>query len=478
VRFEPLSKKDLELIHECTMETLSSTGVIMEGEAAREALFSAGCREEKGRLLFPAHLVEDALKNPPQFTIYGVDEAIVMPLTDAERSYAHNFGSVSVFLQPGSNTVQEAKVQDLVDFIRLSDALPHLDMVVPSLRPTDLPEEVASVAMTVFAMKYTRKPVDIGTASDLWEVRYLLEVASAVRGGMDKLRIKPMGTISISPLSPLCFPADITASIVECARLGIPMTMLPCPTRGLTAPLTLIGGLVQQNAEQLAFLTLVRVINRSCPLLYTCRLAAADMRTGFVGGNDPDLGIAGACVAQIARLYGLPSGVYGLDTGSVLPDLQSGYERAINCLPPVLAGATFVSGMGLLNGGLLASAEQLVLDDEILAMIMHRRQGLRVNREAVGLSVIEAVMNGGNFLSQTHTRDYLRSGELYMGRQGNSLPYAQWQAQGEPDLRESACRKIETLLAQHPGSYLDEALSLELDRIIEKARLEKEAHSR
>lgn len=478
MRFEPLSPEDLNLIHECTLEILSSTGVVIEGDLAREALFGAGCREEKKRMLFPAPIVEKALKNPPSLTIYGIDQSIVMPLTGAERTYTHNFGSVSMLLEPGGSVIREAGVKDLVDLIRISDLLPHLDMVVPSLRPADLPEEVASIAMTIFAMKNTRKPVDIGTASDAWEARCLIEAASAIRGGIMRLQEKPMGTVSLSPLSPLNFPADITGAIVECAQLGIPMTMLPCPTRGLTAPLTLIGGLVQQNAEQLAFLTLVRAINRDCPLLYTCRLASADMRTGFVGGNDPDLGIAGACVAQIARRYGLPSGVYGLDTGSVLPDMQSGYERAINCLPPVLAGATFVSGMGLLNGGLLASAEQLIIDDEILAMIMHRRQGLRVNREAIGLQVIEAVMDGGHFLSQTHTRDYLRAGELYMGKLGNSLAFAEWQSRGAPDLRKQACQRIEKLLAQHPGGYLDEALNLELDRILKKAQQEKEKQSR
>ena len=213
------------------------------------------------------------------------------------------------------------------------------------------------------------------------------------RQGLDRLKSKPMGTISISPLSPLNFPADIAEAIVDCAELGLPLTMLPCPTRGLTAPLTLIGGLVQQNAEQLAFLTLARLVNRSCPLVYTCRLAAANMRTGFVGGKDPDLGLSGACVAQIARYYGLPSGVYGMDTGASLPDIQSGYERAINCLPPVLARATMVSGFGLLNGGLLASAEEMVIDNEIYGMLMHRLGGdLTVNEEIIGVEVVKACL--------------------------------------------------------------------------------------
>ncbi|HSW36522.1 MAG TPA: trimethylamine methyltransferase family protein, partial [Candidatus Limnocylindrales bacterium] len=310
--FEPLSPKNLQTIHDSTLKILEETGARLEGEEARELLIAAGCREAGQRLLFPAKLVEDCLRDPVPVTLYGVDPNIILPLTKATRSYAHNFGSVSVLLDPKDNLIREAVVQDLVDFIRISDSLPHLDLVVPSLRPTDLPEEIASLAMTVFAMQNTTKPVDIGTASDRWEIRFLIRIAAAVRGTLEQLKEKPMGTLSISPLSPLNFPSDITEAIIESARSGLPVTMLPCLTRGLTAPITLVGGLVQQNAEQLAFLTLARLVNRGTPLIYTCRLASANMRTGSVNGRDPDIGFSGACTAQLARYYGLPSGVYGL----------------------------------------------------------------------------------------------------------------------------------------------------------------------
>ncbi|MCJ7806484.1 MAG: trimethylamine methyltransferase family protein [Clostridia bacterium] len=471
--YEPLTAADLQLMHDITLNILSETGAVIEGKEAREILLTAGCREAGKRLLFPSQLVEDNLADPVSVTLYGVDEAIILPLTEASRSYAHNFGSVSVLLDPKTDTIREATVADLEVFIRISDSLPHLDMVVPSLRPADIPEEIISIAMTAYALQNTGKPVDIGTASDAWEVRYLIKVAAAARGSLERLIKKPMGTISISPLSPLNFPADISGAIIEGARSGLPLTMLPCPTRGLTAPLTLAGGLVQQNAEQLAFLTLARLINRHTPLVYTCRMAAANMRTGFVGGKDPDLGFSGACVAQIARHYGLPSGVYGMDTGSVLPDLQSGYERAINCLYPVLARATFVSGMGLLNGGLLASAEQLVIDDEIYGMITHRQDGLEVNEETSGAAVIKAVMEGGNFLAQEHTRDFMRKGELYQGKLGNDSPFEEWRAAGSKTVRDAAKEKMEQIIARHPGRFLDESVCREIDSILLQARQEK-----
>ena len=473
MRYEPLTAADIQLMHDSTLKVLAETGAVVEGDEAREMLLSAGCREDGNRLLFPAALVEDCLANRVPVTLYGVDENIVLPLTDAPRSYSHNFGSVSILLDPETDQIREATVCDLVDFIRISDSLPHLDMVVPSLRPTDLPEEIASLAMTAFTLQNTSKPVDIGTASDVWEVRFLIKLAAAVRGSVARLVEKPMGTLSISPLSPLNFPADITGAIIESARSGLPVTMLPCPTRGLTAPLTLAGGLVQQNAEQLAFLTLARLVNKATPLVYTCRLAAANMRTGFVGGKDPDLGFSGACVAQLARHYGLPSGVYGMDTGSVIPDIQSGYERAINCLYPVLAQATFVSGMGLLNGGLLASAEQLVIDDEIYGMVIHRDSGIDVSVESIGCEVIKAVMNGGNFLAQEHTRDYLRKGELYSGKIGNDAPLEEWRAGGCRTVRDAAKERMTKLLVDHRGIVLEERVCSEIETIIVEANRER-----
>ena len=473
--FEPLSPEQLQLMHDKTLKILDEIGVIIEGEEAREILMSAGCREQGKRLLFPPALVEDCLSSPVPVTLYGVDERIELPLTDSSRSYSHNFGSVSMLLDQRDDRIREALLSDLVAMVRISDSLPNLDIVVPSLRPTDLPEEIATLSMTAYAMQNTSKPVDIGTASDPWEIRNLVRIAAAVRGSLDRLIEKPMGTLSISPLSPLNFPADITGAIIESARTGLPVTMLPCPTRGLTAPISLAGGLVQQNAEQLAFITLARLVNRQTPLVYTCRLAAANMRSGCVSGRDPDLGFSGACVAQIARKYGLPSGVYGMDTGSATPDIQSGYERTLNCLYPVMARATMVSGFGLLNAGLLYSAEQLVIDNEIYGMVVHRQQGIDVSEESIGTEVVRAVMDGGNFLAQEHTRNFMRRGEIYAGKLGNESPFEEWRSAGKVTVREEAKEKVEQLLAGHPGITVDESVSREINSILEEAKEDRKA---
>ena len=144
--YEPLSRQDLETIHARSLDLLARVGVALQGKRSREILFSAGCREKGGRLLFPPALVEEALKNTPPITLYGIDESIEMPLTGAGRSYSHNFGSVFHLLDPESGQVRTATVRDLEEYVWVSDKLPHLDQVVPSLWPTDVPETVATLA--------------------------------------------------------------------------------------------------------------------------------------------------------------------------------------------------------------------------------------------------------------------------------------------------------------------------------------------
>lgn len=471
--FEPFSPEDLKMIHNRSLEILADIGVNLQGKRAREVLLDAGCKEKDGRVYFPPPLVQDALKNPAPVTVYGMDDSIVVPLSEAKRSYSHNFGTVFVLLDPDSGQIRQATVRDLEEYVWVSDNLPYLDKVVPSLWPTDLPETITTLAGSIYAMRNTRKPVDMGLASTPWEARQLIEIAATVRGGMNRLKRRPMGTISISSLSPLHFPEDIAETIVEVAGTGLPLTMLPCPINGLTAPVTLVGGFVQQNAEQLAFLTLARLVNRDCPLVYASRLCAANMRTGFVSGNNLVRGFSGACAAQMARYYGLPSAVYGMDTAAVLPDIQSGYERALNCLLPVLAGGTLISGFGALNGGTLASIEQLVIDNEIYGMVMHRSGGLNVDEESIGVDVIRAVMDGGNFLAQEHTRDFMRKGELWQGDLGNALPFEEWRAQDCPDIRAAAKAKVREIVKTYPGPYLDEKLCRELDLLLEKVKEER-----
>ncbi len=200
-------------------------------------------------------------------------------------------------------------------------------------------------------------------------------------------------SLSVSPVSPLTFPHDAAAAIMEIARQGVPFAPLPCPTAGTTAPFTLAGALAQQNAEVLASIVLAQVVHPGLPIIYCGRLAMMEPRTGLSVWGGVELGLASAATVQIGHRYGLPVNVYGLSTNSHSLDIQNGFERSLNAAIPALAGADELSGIGEMEAGVMGSYAQMVCDSEIAAQRPPPAARFRSRRRILWrLEVIAAVM--------------------------------------------------------------------------------------
>jgi trimethylamine--corrinoid protein Co-methyltransferase len=190
-------------------------------------------------------------------------------------------------------------------------------------------------------------------------------------------------------------------------------------------------------------------------------------RTGLSVWGNPEIGLISAATVEIGHHYGLPVDVYGLSTNAHSPDIQSGYERALNVLVPVLAGADEISGVGEMEGGVTGSLEQMVIDDEILSSVGRIERGFEVNEEALALEVVAEVMGGPrNFLAEMHTVRYLRRGEVLQPRLAERDNWAEWEAAGRRGLLERAEEKALELLADHEVPPLNEEQQAELKEVI------------
>jgi trimethylamine--corrinoid protein Co-methyltransferase len=156
--------------------------------------------------------------------------------------------------------------------------------IIHGVTPIFYPQEVDQGAALLYAVeeliKNTSKPVSGPGVSSLLEAKYIHEMFVTLAGDEETLKEKPMYDLGFSPLSPLTFPKGDTAAIIWAARKGIAIAALPCPIAGMSAPLTILGSLTQQNAEVLAVLTLVSLIDDSLPVTYSARLDHADFRYG------------------------------------------------------------------------------------------------------------------------------------------------------------------------------------------------------
>ena len=461
-----ISDENVEAIHQATLRILGEVGIVLGHEPTCEMLTDAGAKIKGDRVLLPGDLVEGILsKCGGTVSITGRSGEEVV-LGDGSLHW-HNVGGARDVYDPKTEKPRPAMVQDVVDSTRLLDALDQATTITPFFTPQDVPGELMSLAMYRYALPHTTKPLQGPGVQIPQEVKYAVKMAEVI-GEVDEIL-----TMSMSPVSPLTFPDDLVATMVEIAKHGIPFGALPCPTAGATSPLSLAGALAQQNAETLASIVIVQLVKPGLPIIYCGRLAMMEPRTGVSVWGGVELGIASAGTVQIGHRYNMPVNVYGLSTTAHNFDIQNGYERALNAILPALAGADELSGIGEMEAGVMGSYAQMVCDNDIAASVRRAIKGFEVNENSLAVDVIGAVMDGPkNFVGQRHTIDYLRSGEILYTRFGERRTFAEWERSGREGMAAHAQAEAERLLSEHEVLPLSKEQERELDQILDAASQE------
>jgi trimethylamine--corrinoid protein Co-methyltransferase len=355
-------------------------------------------------------------------------------------------------------------VQDVRDSARLLDALDGVTTVTPFFTPQDVPGQIMSLAMYRHTLSNTAKPLHGPGVQSAEEVRIIANMVEVFGVPSEQL------TLAVSPLSPLSFPDQHVEAMIEAARLNIPFGPLPCPIAGATAPLSVAGALVQQNAECLGSIVLLQLVRSKLPIFYCGRIAFIEPRTGLAVDGCPEAALASAATVQLGHRYGLPVNVYGLATNAHGLGLQNGFERCLNALLPALAGADELSGIGETSGGVAGSYTQMVCDNEIAATVRRVIQGVNVDENSLAIQVIHDVLAGPrNFLGERHTVEMLESAEILIPELADRRSMDLWETQGGTGIVGRARAAARRILGEHEVEPLEPAQERELDRILAAA---------
>jgi len=111
---------------------------------------------------------------------------------------------------------------------------------------------------------------------------------------------------------------------------------------------------------------------------------------------------------------------------------------------------------------------QLVMDDEIAAMVKRIVNGVSLEDELMGLDLIKKVGIGNNFLTQRHTLNNIESEQIQATIIDRRMRGA-WEKKGSKSLSQSANQKAADLLKTHDPTPLAEDLIKELKRIVKSA---------
>lgn len=465
-----LSDEALDKIENTAFRLLDEVGIALGHFEAQEMLHGLGCRIVGDRMHLPPDVVGWALENvTPHRDFYNVDGSFAFRL-DGQDVRFHNGGGPPFVYDLASGERRPATLQDVADMTRLLDALPHVDVVVPLFGPQDVRPELLPIASTEATLRNTRKPVSSAAIDKPEHVDYIVDMAAACCGGLEAYRDHPSMTISVSPVSPLTFSSEITAAMMAVVESSSPFYPLPAPTMGATSPITMAGALAQQHAEVLASLVIAAAVRPGAPVGYCSRINPIDLRTAVSSWGGPEVGMTGACAAQLAHRVGLPCDSYGLSTSARRLDPQFAYERLANAFPPALAGVDILSGVGTTDSGLAGAYEIAVIDDEIISLLKHVTRGCVVNEDTLAFDVMrEVILRDGVFLGEEHTVRHVRAGALTMPRVGAWSTLDESEPEGAVARAKSRAAHI---LDTHLVEPLPEDVSRQLDQIMDRARRE------
>jgi trimethylamine--corrinoid protein Co-methyltransferase len=278
-------------------------------------------------------------------------------------------------------------------------------------------------------------------------------------------------SISVSPISPLHFSHEVTAAIIAVVKSRAPFHSLPAPSLGGTAPITIAAALAQQHAEVLASFVIAAVAQPGAWVSYCSRINPIDMRTAVSNWGGPEVGMSGACAAQLAHRLGMACDSYGFSSSVSIVDAQFAYERFSNALIPALAGVDILSGVGSAESGMAGAHEIAVMDNEMIGMMKHIIAGVEVNEQTLAFDLMKNVIaNDQIFLAEEHTVQYMRLGAVWMSRIFN--PGQAQDGNTSQGLLAGARAQAREILNKHKPKPLPEAVQAELSDILERASRE------
>ena len=479
IRF--LDREEMERVHNGALRILEDVGMRVDHHEALEYLEKSGCIVDwnSNVVKFPEAVVETAIgKMRKDFSLTD-RQGVVMPMRYTEMymcskparlydNFAVNAGGFPAYVLDLDGNRRMATMQDVVDSIRLADALENVDLIGLPCSAQEIPHEMRPVVMTAELIKNTSKPggIEAWTKSD---IKYIAEMAAVLRGSREELKRKPFLVGYGETRSPLCIDYNMCEIFMEYVKMGLPQSLDTMPNGGATAPAASAGTLVLGLAETLLGLVLGYAVDENAMISIDMNPSLIDMKSMIFPYAGADrIPLMSAANQMMREFYGRPGGCHAGKTDACFPGVQAGFEKALSTLFPILTGATGIGTMGQLEGGITFSFVQLVIDNEIAGYIKRILKGFDVTEETLALDVIKEVGIGGNYLQHEHTAGNFRN-EFYLSDLLERLPWSAWKSQEARGLEEKAREKAKKLIREHNPKPLDGETEKEIDRLVQAA---------
>jgi trimethylamine--corrinoid protein Co-methyltransferase len=401
-----LDSAAIEKVLSEAFELLESPGVKVAPIAA-ELLRAAGVRVADGVAHIPERVVRRALSSAPrEFFLYT-----------RESHRAVHYGGDDVHFDPGSCCLnildyqagqpRLAKSADLAALVQLTESTPEYAAQSTGMVCNDVPPEIGDFYRLFIVLWYASKPVITGAFSGP-TLQAMLELLAADAGGFERLQQKPRAVFDVCPSPPLNWSDFASENIVQLAKARVPAEIVSMPLAGATAPVTLIGSIVQHAAECLSGITIHQLASPGAPIIWGGAPAIFDMASGFTPMGAVETVMLDMACAQVGKYLVLPTHGYMITTESKRVDAQSGMESASSAMIGALAGINMISGAGMLDSLACHSLEKLLIDAEGIASAQRLCRGIETSYASFATQQFAQTGLAGDFLKLKETRTLFR----------------------------------------------------------------------
>ena len=462
-----LSDELLKRVLDEAFQLLLDPGIKVQSPAARQLLAEAGAKvdPEAEVVHIPDRLVYQALETAPhQFFLH-----------DRNGNPTIDYGGNAVQFDPGSSGVhildpdtlehRPSYTEDLVRIVKLTEVLPQFDAQSTAVICNEVPKPISDLYRLYLLLQYSTKPIVTG-AFAIPTLQVMLDMLSIFAGSRQALAEKPQAVFDVCPSPPLIWSNFGAQNLIDLALAGVPAQMVSMPLAGATAPVTLIGAVVQHTAECLSGATIHQLAKPGAPLVWGGAPAIFDMRKGTTPMGAVETAMIDAAYTQIGKFVGLPTHTYLCASDSKVVDAQAGLESGISATIGALAGVNMISGAGMLDFLACFSLEKLVIDAEVVAMAKRLLSGIHTPTEKLATIMFEGINFKGDFLKQKATRDLFSKEQYLPSAVLDRDSIRGWHQDGDLDTLARAKVQVKQLLIQYETPALPSEKLEELHKLV------------
>jgi len=463
--------EQVQAMREKVLELLEDHGVKLDPHPKMfEILTAAGVKvdTETNMVRFPKSVMEGFIDQAPKKFILGArgqDKILELPRPDG-TFYARTGTGAHGWIEPETNSYRKVTVGDLALWAKLINGLEEISFL-PFLFCNDVPVETADIYGLSTLLKNSDKHIFVQPYST-GSTEYLIKLGTAVAGGEAALKENPVISMIACSLTPRTFKYMDLEIILQSSRASLPIQACSLPGAGGTGPATFPGVILLATAEILAMLAMAQAVSPGTPIVAVPLIFSTDMRTGrSLQSSVESLKAASGAVQFIKAAFNLPTHTYG--SGSDAPNVggQSMSERSMLSTLMGVSGLDIFGGVGQLEVATAVSPLQLIVDNEVIAMVRQIMTGFTFDDDNLAWDVLVETKPGDHYLTSDHTLLHCR--DAFTPQNFIRLTREAWEKEGGKDLLERALERYQALMDKENSYLLTGDLAKELDSIVKTA---------